>query len=274
MVLAAGLVVAGCRGSSQNVSSEPTAEPLAEPPALVVGAGSSRVVSPGINYCWTTSASGEGVCADSFGNEVPTPVDVDTATVSVAWVEDGTLSASLWADGQACPIPLARQSEESGHWTLALPAEPGTYRVDLFGSAPEGRTQFAILVTSASEGPAAVPIVSAWWPDTSDDFALSVEVEGLSAASEAALEIVSAGDKQTLLPVVLRASEAQCRSVLEGEAIVAGGIEALGVAPYTATLVVTSYLETWQLTWEWPLDHRHDDKFEGTSSSYLDDRQG
>ncbi len=132
---------------------------------------------------------------------------------------------------------------------MSLPEETGEYRVNIYGDAPEGASVFSVAVTSSVEGLAGMPIATVWWPNTSDDFSLSVQVEGVDADAVISLEVAAADGKVTTLAMDLYepAEASQCRQPLSGGASVTG-IETLGEAPYSALLDVSSSAGTYRLS--------------------------
>lgn len=182
------------------------------PPALVVDTGRSTVETHGFDYCWIP-----GGCADSFGAEVPTPVDVDTPSVLLSWIGKGVLSATYRANNQTCAARLSLEPVGPETWSLAMPPEPGTYRIDLHGKAEAGSTRFAILVSLSVAGPPLLPIASVGWPEseafTDDAFLIGVEFYGLDLDSEARIQIVSSDEISTVLPLQLNASHRRTLSV-------------------------------------------------------------
>jgi hypothetical protein len=229
------------------------------PPALRVEAGSSTVLTYGFDYCWTP-----GGCADSFGSETPTPIDVDAPSVSIAWIDGGELSAGYRWDDDECGARLSLELIGPGTWSLAMPPEPGTYRIDLFGESAEGTTRFSVLASSSIGGPPLLPIASVWWPDTDDEFLMSVNLYGVDPTTEAYIDVVAADRVATVLPIQLYESAASCPPFIEGESVVVGGVGSLGVAPHEATLFVFSEAGQYELTWEWPRDIGRDDTLTGT----------
>lgn len=247
---------------------QPVLSDLPEPPGLVVHRGSSVATVPGFDYCWTLSDGTNGTCADSFGTEVPTPIRVDTPTVTLEWIEDGELSAWVRADDESCGARLSLESTGPGGWSLAMPPQAGTYRIDLSGKAPQGSTGFALLVTVSVDGPPAFPVATVWWPDTADGFEMSVELAGVDPSDEAVLAVVSADQVTTRLSLELRPSGSRC-GPSEAEAVVAG-VGALGAAPYQVSLDLTDATGRYELTWEWPRDMGSDDRLTRTMRSVVE----
>jgi hypothetical protein len=243
--------------TARRLAPEPS-----EPPALVVSSNGSTATVPPFDYCWTPATSTTGVCADSFGSEIPTPITVDTPTAEIDWVQDGELTAWVRSDEPECGPQLSLEPAGPGHWDLAMPPHAGTYRVTLAGTAPEGDTGFALQVTSLVDGPPVRPIVAVWWPDIDDPFALSVDITGVDSCSDVVLEITSTKGLTTELTMELYESDRRC-GPSEGE-VTLDDRTALGAAPYTVTLGVTDATQRYEIAWEWPADLNGGDTLKGT----------
>ncbi len=229
---------------------------LEGPPALVVDNGRSTVEAHGFDYCWDP-----GGCADSFGTEVPTPIDVDTQTVLLSWIGKGDLSATYQTDEEACRARLSLDAVGPETWSLAMPPEPGTHRIDLHGEAEEGTTRFAILVSSSVAGPPLLPIASVGWPTseafTDDAFLIGVEFYGIDPGSEAEIQILSSDQVSTVLPLQMYTTAQEgsaCVRWIEGETAAIEGASALGATPLDVTLLLRDGTGRYKASWEWPRD--------------------
>ena len=227
-----------------------------QPPDLVV-VGESRTRVPGFDYCWTLSDAESGVCADSFGAEVPVPVSVDGAWVTMEWVEGGVLTAYGPPDSEGCGSALAVDPIGRGQWRLAMPPEPGTHQIYLGGEAPEGTTRFAIEVTSSVEGPPPAPVVEIGWPDTDQPMGILVTILGIEQAAEMVVEVHSADNQTSTLTIPLLAADPACPE-LWGQIEVADPT-VFGLAPLTGRLSVENGSSTFKLDFLWPDNFVFDD---------------
>ena len=266
MVAALVVVCTACSGGATETSTtaqgpgaeSSTTEPreLDGPPPLVIHTGQSSVETYGFDYCWSP-----GGCADSFGAEVPTSIHTDTQDLTLSWIVDGALTAAYRANDDACPARLAIEVVRPGSWSLAIPTEPGTHRIDLHGEAEGGSTRFAILVSSSAEGPPLLPVASVWWPAseaiTDDAFLVGAEFHGIDADSEVEFQIVSSDGITTVVPLQLYPTlqgNSGCVRLVEGETAPINGVDSFGAPPLQVTLLVRSGNERYQVSWEWPRD--------------------
>lgn len=278
------LVVAGCTAGapeSTSATTTTTASTLvtsstavtpevvdAQPPPLLVVFDGRQVTVPGFDYCWQESGSGQGTCADWFGTEVPTRVEVDTAEVIVQWVNDGILTAGVRNDGDSCQPALAMEEAGEGTWRMAMPELPATYRIDLYGMSPQGSTRFALEVTTSAAGPVAAPVATLWWPDTSSQFEPFVSIVGPGSGTEARLLIVSSDNSSTELPMeavflsdVVSDEEVvppiRCDTTFlirheDGPITFEFNEDVLGHPPYEVTLTIGVMGPEFERTWVWP----------------------
>lgn len=287
------LIVAGCTAGAPEGTTATTAGTLvtsstavspgdadAKPPPLVVVFDEREVSVRGFDYCWQESESGQGTCADWFGTEVPTRVEVDTAEVMVQWINDGILTAAIHDDGDTCPLALVMEDDGEGAWRMAMPELPATYRVDLFGMSPQGTTHFALEVTTSVEGPVAAPIATLWWPDTSSRFEPWVSTVGPGSGIEARLLIVSSDNRSTefaseaVFPVDAVIDEEgslpiECDTTFlirqEDEPVMFEFNEAvLGQPPYEVTLTVGVTGPEFERMWVWPDELDSEDTLTGS----------
>ncbi len=290
VVLCAFVAVAGCTASTPggtttsvndsstvppgvvDVSSDDDAAP--EPPPLVIVSGERRTAVPGYDYCWEGPDSGQAVCADWFGTQTPTHLEVGTAEVTVQWVDGATLTAGIRADGGSCWPSLAMEKTGVGEWSLAMPELPGTYRVGVKGISPQGQSYFAIEVTTSVLGSVPAPVASVWWPDTSDRFEPYVSAVGPQSGIEARLRVVSVDGVTTEFPMgalvnIEEGSPIECGSVFavehqDGPITFVYNEEALGATPYEVTLTVGVEGPEFERTWIWPDELGSEDTLTGT----------
>lgn len=251
-----------------------------QPPSLLVVLDNSQLAVSGFDYCWQEPGSGQEVCGDSFGTEVPTRVEVDSAEVTVQWVSEGVLTAGIHDGEYSCQPPLAIAEDGEGIWRMAVPELPGTYRVDLYGIAPQGSTRFALEVTTSVAGPAAAPRATIWWPDTADQFEPSVSMLGAGSALEARLLIVSSDNSSTeyVLEAVFpmdyvvgdgEAPPIRCDATFlirhEDEPVTFEFNESvLGRPPYEVTLTVGDKGPEFARSWLWPDELDEDESLTGS----------
>jgi len=118
-----------------------------EPPQLLVGAEAGVVEVPGYDYCW------DGVCADWFGSQVPTPLTFSESAIRIEWIKDGVLTATVSDETGSCALrPALDQEDSPGVWNLTVPACSPPYRVIFHGSEGENSTLFVIEVISSTAG--------------------------------------------------------------------------------------------------------------------------
>jgi hypothetical protein len=221
---------------------------LTEPPGLQLIAGSAEVTLRGFDYCW----EGAG-CADSFGTEVPQPVDVDLPSITVRWIEEGTVTASIRDDADECPrfVPLAPVG--AGEWTMAMPADPGTYRVYFSGQAGESSSVFAAAISSSVPGEEALPVAAVWLPDVADELLAEVELYSTEPASSATLTIDTAdGASVTISLEDGTLDGAYCGPQFFGSVDPVAGTANLGETPYSVTMTVQSGSTQYTRSWVWP----------------------
>ena len=160
------LALAACGEEHPRVpGADPTADPrvdpgsLAAPPRIRLVTSSGEVELFQGSYCWQSGSS--GVCADSVG---PTRGDlVDAGDTDAILIEVGVdldhLSATLVPlDAGGCAPTYDAEPEYlgEGRYRIEAAGPAGLYRVDLWGTAPQGEVP-GYLQWRMPSGPAAAP---------------------------------------------------------------------------------------------------------------------
>ncbi|MCP4967059.1 MAG: hypothetical protein GY926_17730 [bacterium] len=263
----------GVSRPTSSVASDSTVddEEVAQPPPLVVVAGEERMTVPGYDYCWEEPEAGQGVCADWFGTEDPTHIGVDTPEVNLQWIDDATLTADVLIDGGRCPLAMENVGE--GQWYMAMPEQPGTYRVDVYGESSQGSTHFAVEVSTSVEGPASVPVATVWWPDTSNGFEPYASTVGPRSGLEARLLVVSSDGISNEFPMealfhIEEGNPIECGTLFgmvhqDEQITFAYDKDTLGERPYEITLTVGVNSPEFEQIWIWPTDLDSEDTLVG-----------
>lgn len=227
--------------------------PVQTPPPLVVVTAEEATRVPGYDYCWGDDDSAVGICADSFGRETPTPITIDAETIPVMWIDDAVLSALVHLDGHECGTPLLLEASEPGEWVLAMPPNPGIYRVGFHGTSGPWDSLFAIELTSTVHGRAVTPYAEVSWPNTTDQVKPSIGIYDVPADVVAELTILSAdGVLNTVgFERVQRANNCPPSFRMVDDAL---DRDLLGATPYTASLLLESPERTYEASWQWPAD--------------------
>ncbi len=188
-----------------TTTTRPTPVPttIPAPPNLLVTTGGATTPVSGYDYCWTPAGAAQGMCADSFGQQIPVPITVEGPTLTLQWATNSELGAGVRNEGERCGRPLLVEKIGPGQWELTVPPEAGEYDVYLTGSAPEGRVQFALALTTTVNGPSPRPHAHVSWGAVDDPLSLSFDLIGSAPVTEAAVTIRSMDDIVTTLSIPL-----------------------------------------------------------------------
>ena len=257
-------MVAGCTGPNPARFDATNSSQFAEPPPLVVVTPTATIQVPGYDYCWGDNDSEAGTCADWFGSETPTRVTVDTPMAAVQWIEGADLSSRLLLGEGECLKLL--ESSGPGEWVLTMPPTPGTYRVNLSGTSGDWTSNFAIMLTSTVDGPAARPYAEIEWPNTTNKLAPLVVISGAAPDTTVKLRFLSTDAIVTTFGFEGGGGDS-CRAEfpMSGETSTIYNKDIPGESPYTVTLIIESQEGRFTATWRWPDDLTSDGMLVGST---------